>query len=356
MLADGTEMVRLEATTLDGPLVGKHLSREKFERCLPDGVCMADFVLAMDLAGTPQLGWWGDWRRPALGDMYLRPDLTTGVTDPDSRDTMSFLGTFTALDGDPLPVCPARCCEPRPTASPPPATRCAAPSRSSSSSWRNRSPRPADEGSEDSPRSADPDHKMLYLTQRSPEFVPLMRSAIRRLEQMGIGWEAFNDEAAPGQFELNLAPSRPGDGGGLDGAGQAGSARRGVEHGVRSRSWPGRSRSTAAACTCTCRCGATAHPCSPKTAKRCATGSAERWSRWRGRRRSVSPTINSFRRQVDFAAVPTTPTWGEDNKGAAVRDDHPTRCVGPRRASVGGRRRQPLPRARHAILAGGLAG
>ena len=32
MLADGTEMVRLEATTLDGPLVGKHLSREKFER------------------------------------------------------------------------------------------------------------------------------------------------------------------------------------------------------------------------------------------------------------------------------------------------------------------------------------
>ena len=97
MLADGTEMVRLEATTLDGPLVGKHLSREKFERCLPDGVCMADFVLAMDLAGTPQLGWWGDWRRPALGDMYLRPDLSTGVTDPDWPDTMSFLGSFTDL-------------------------------------------------------------------------------------------------------------------------------------------------------------------------------------------------------------------------------------------------------------------
>ena len=101
MLADGTEMVRLEATTLDGPLVGKYLSREKFERCLPEGVCMADFVLAMDLAGTPTAragGATGAGRR--LGDMYLRPDLSTGVTDPDWPDTMSFLGSFTDLDGD----------------------------------------------------------------------------------------------------------------------------------------------------------------------------------------------------------------------------------------------------------------
>ena len=156
MLADGTEMVRLEATTLDGPLVGKHLSREKFERCLPDGVCMADFVLAMDLAGTPQLGWWGDWRRPALGDMYLRPDLSTGVTDPDWPDTISFLGSFTDLDGDPLPVCPRSLLRAQTDRLAPPATRCAAPSRSSSSSWRNRSPRPGDEGSEGSPARRRP--------------------------------------------------------------------------------------------------------------------------------------------------------------------------------------------------------
>ncbi len=50
---------------------------------------------------------------------------------------------------------------------------------------------------------------MLYLTQRSPEYLPLMRSTTRRLEQMGIRWEAFNDEAAPGQLELNLAPTDP---------------------------------------------------------------------------------------------------------------------------------------------------
>jgi hypothetical protein len=92
MTPEGPAMVCVEATTLDGPLVGKFVAPSKFERCLPDGVCMADFVLAMDLAGTPQLGWWGEWRRPALGDMYVRPDLSTGVADPDaacSPDAMS---------------------------------------------------------------------------------------------------------------------------------------------------------------------------------------------------------------------------------------------------------------------------
>ncbi len=54
-----------------------------------------------------------------------------------------------------------------------------------------------------------PATKMAYLTQRSPEFLPILRSATDRLEAMGIPWEAFNDEAAPGQFELNLAPADP---------------------------------------------------------------------------------------------------------------------------------------------------
>ncbi len=98
MITDATAMVRVEGTSIDGPLVGKYLSREKFEHCLPDGICLADFVLAMDLAGTPQLGWWGDWRQPALGDMYLRPDLSTAVTEPDAPDIVSYLGSFTDLE------------------------------------------------------------------------------------------------------------------------------------------------------------------------------------------------------------------------------------------------------------------
>ncbi|MBD3645904.1 MAG: glutamine synthetase, partial [Pseudomonadales bacterium] len=33
----------------------------------------------------------------------------------------------------------------------------------------------------------------------------------------------------------------------------------------------------------------------------------------------LCPTINSYRRMIDFAAVPVTPTWGEENKSAAIR-------------------------------------
>jgi glutamine synthetase len=33
----------------------------------------------------------------------------------------------------------------------------------------------------------------------------------------------------------------------------------------------------------------------------------------------LSPTVNSYRRLVGWAAAPTTATWGEDNKSTAVR-------------------------------------
>ena len=66
------------------------------------------------------------------------------------------------------------------------------------------------------------------------------------------------------------------------------------------------------------------------------------------------PTINSFRRQVDFAAVPTTPTWGEDNKGAAVRTiTRPAASVREHRLAAADANPYLVLAA---ILAGGLAG
>src|SRR4051812_43564700 len=209
MVAEGIRMVRLEATSIDGPLVGKHLSRDRFERCLPEGVCLADFVLAMDLAGTPQLGWWGDWRQPALGDMYLRPDLGTEVADPDAADTVSILGSFTDLSGAPLPVCPRSLLQSQVArlATLGYEARCAFELEffvveESLADARQRGFRRL------TPLGGS-GHKIVYLTQRAPEYLPLMRGATRRLERMGIDWEAFNDEAAPGQFEVNLAPADP---------------------------------------------------------------------------------------------------------------------------------------------------
>ncbi|HZN14277.1 MAG TPA: glutamine synthetase family protein [Acidimicrobiales bacterium] len=311
-------MVRIEGTTLDGPLVGKHVSPEKFAQCLPEGVCLADFVLAMDLAGTPQLGWWGEWRQAALGDMYLRPDLTTETPVPDVPGVVSYLGTFAAVDGTPIPVCPRSLLQRQ-------QARLATLGYEAKTAFEleffvvEESLREAHEQKFKglTPLGGDA-HKMAYLTQRSSQFLPILRSATERLEAMGIPWEAFNDEAAPGQFELNLAPADP-----VTTADRTVRAKRALrdaayEHGhavtFMARPFPiygsglhlhlslWRDGSPAFAEGDLIR-----HWVAGSLAT--ATGATSIYT----------PTINSFRRQVDFAAVPTTPTWGEENKGAAFR-------------------------------------
>ena len=319
MITDATAMVRLEATSIDGPLVGKYLSREKFEHCLPDGICLADFVLAMDLAGTPQLGWWGDWRQPALGDMYLRPDLSTAVAEPDAPDIVSYLGSFTDLDGTPLPVCPRSLLHTQ-------TQRMAALGFEAKCAFELEF-FVVEESIEVARRRGfrgltplgGHGHKMLYLTQRSPEYLPLMRSATRRLEQMGIRWEAFNDEAAPGQLELNLAPTDP-----LTAADWTVRAKRALrdaafEHGhavtFMARPFPVYGSGLHLHISLW-RDGAPAFADGGDTLRHWIGGSLASIN---GAMSICAPTINSFRRQVEFAAVPTTPTWGEDNKGAALR-------------------------------------
>jgi glutamine synthetase len=312
-------MVRPAATSIDGPLVGKYLSREKFEHCLPAGICLADFVLAMDLAGTPQLGWWGDWRQPALGDMYLRPDLSTAVAEPDAPDVVSYLGSFTDLAGHPLPVCPRSLLRAQ-------VERLAALGFEAKCAFELEF-FVVEESIEVARRRGfrgltplgGHGHKMLYLTQRSPEYLPLMRSATRRLEQMGIRWEAFNDEAAPGQLELNLAPTDP-----LTAADWTVRAKRALrdaafEHGravtFMARPFPVYGSGLHLHISLW-RDGTPAFADGGDALRHWIGGSLASIN---GAMSICAPTINSFRRQVEFAAVPTTPTWGEDNKGAALR-------------------------------------
>jgi glutamine synthetase len=319
MLPEGTRMVRIEASSIDGPLVGKFVSPEKFEHCLPDGVSLADFVLAMDLAGTPQLGWWGDWRQPALGDMLLRPDVSTGVAEPGLVGTVGFLGSFTDLDGTPLPVCPRSVL----------ATQVA---RLAALGYEARCAFEleffiVEESIADARQRGftgltplgGHGHKMLYLTQRAPEYLPLMSAGVRRLEQMGIVWEAFNDEAAPGQFEVNLAPVDP-----VTAADWTVRAKRAVreaahEHGhtatFMARPFPVYGSGLHLHLSLW-RDGASVFDTDENALRLWVGGSLATIS---GAMSICAPTINSYRRQVDFAAVPTTPTWGEDNKGAAVR-------------------------------------
>ena len=71
--------VKTEGISIDGLVIGKHLSTRKFISSLPLGNAITEFVLGYDIGGTPFLVWWDDWRREALGDFHQRPDLSTLV-------------------------------------------------------------------------------------------------------------------------------------------------------------------------------------------------------------------------------------------------------------------------------------
>src|SRR5207249_10394346 len=82
--AHAVSTVRTEGVTLDGVVIGKQVSRQKFERAVAaDGVAINELVAyGLDLAETPYVGWWGDWRHPEFGDILQRPDPSTLVLLP----------------------------------------------------------------------------------------------------------------------------------------------------------------------------------------------------------------------------------------------------------------------------------
>jgi glutamine synthetase len=232
---------------------------------------------------------------------------------------MSFLATFVHLDGTPLPVCPRTLLQVQQDrlAASGLAAKCAFELEffvveESLGEARSR-------GFARTTPLGGHAHKMLYLTQRSPEFVPVLRSATRRLEQMGIPWEAFNDESAPGQFELNLPPADP-----LTAADRTVRAKRALREAAFEH---GRAVTFMARPFPVYGSGLHLHLSLWRDDAPVFAAGNDALRHWVGGSLATSagalsicaPTINSFRRQVEFAAVPTTPTWGEDNKGAAVR-------------------------------------
>ena len=78
------EVIRTQATNLDGVVLGKHLKREKFLNSLPEGHTVADVALALDLDGVPYTTLWHPYRHSVMGDVLLRPCLL--YTSPSPRD------------------------------------------------------------------------------------------------------------------------------------------------------------------------------------------------------------------------------------------------------------------------------
>ncbi len=355
----GIEWVRTEAVSIDGLVIGKHLHRSKFLGALPLGNAITELVFGYDLGGTPYLAWWDEWRRDALGDFHQQPDLGTLVVCPDRPATAQVMCNTVALDGAPLPPCPRSLLG-------------SVVERLATHGMESKAAFEIEAMVFREPVRAARAHKyrgltpmshptaLGYLHYNSFEQLEFVDEVLRRVVALGIPVEGWHDEAAPGQFEINMLPSDPitacdrvvrvkqvmrqvaleqgctvtfmakandeyGNGLHVHHSLSRGDeplfyAPDGHDLSATSRQWIGGLMATMPAATS-----------------------------------MLCPTINSFRRMVGFAAAPTVASWAEDNKSTALR----VLSRAPKSARIehrvaGGDANPYLVLA--AILAGGIAG
>lgn len=204
--ANDITAVRVEGTNLDGSFIGKVVSPARFLAALDSGITFSDVAFGLDLGNTPVFGFALPAWRGELGDILLRPDLDTLVRW--QPGLAAVIGDFHTSDGEPLPVCPrgaARRQRDRLRAKgfeTVVAVEMEATVFSTSiedartAGYRGLVPLGGTAGS-------------LFHLAKTPDWYGYLLAVTRRLDELGIAWEAFNDEAAWGQVELNLAPADP---------------------------------------------------------------------------------------------------------------------------------------------------
>jgi glutamine synthetase len=322
--ANSITSVRTEAPSLDGLVLGKHLSRAKFERSLPLGPAVSDLVFAWDLGGSPQLGWWADFRADVLGDIHQQPDLSTLVANPDRPGMASVLADHVSIDGTPLPVCPrvvlGNAVEQLATRGFEALTACELEFMVFSESY--------DVARRKRYRELTPigtPNPVGYTTHNAHYLTGFMDEVVRRLEGLAIPWEAWSDEASPGQVEVNFEPADP-----IATADRVLRTKQVIKEVAIDRSV---SATFMAKPTTEYGNGMHIHHSLRRNGQAAFFDgdAADRRSptmrHWIGGLVAtmpaavsvLAPTVNSYRRMTGFAAAPTTPTWAEENKSTGLR-------------------------------------
>jgi glutamine synthetase len=311
--------VRLEATNHEGSLLGKNVSPAKFEAGKESGFAFADILFAIDLNNEIVLGdAFPEWRGN-LYDIQMVPDLTTLVEWKPGVDAV--IGDYWLNDGRPVPICPRNIVKglvARLAAHGYDATAAVeieatlfeeSVQEARSKGYRDLTPLGGSTGA-------------TYHLARSSDWVAYMESVVDRLDQVGICWEAWTDEAAPGQTELNIAPTDPIRLG--DSWARTRQVMREVAHEL------GHTVSFMAKPTAGFGQGAHINISlqsdgvnrffdedGPSELMTYAVGGL--LATMAGATSVVMPQITSYRRLVDLTGPPTTISWGVNNKTAAVR-------------------------------------
>ncbi|MEU3657379.1 glutamine synthetase family protein [Streptomyces sp. NPDC032161] len=323
--ADSTRVVRAQTVTLDGVLVGKHLSPKKFLSGAESGWGFADIALAVDLANSAQLGFdFGDWRGE-MRDVILRPDLGTIAPDASLPGLASVMCDLVDRTGAPLPVCSR-------------STLKRVIGQLAEMGYTGKAAVEIEatvfEESIDQARAQGfkglrplgGTHGGIYLLSRSRDFTTLLDAMAARMDEAGIPWEGWADESAHGQIEINLPPTDILTAADLYVRTKQLMREVAYEHGrtvtFMARWSPDQYGQGAHINLSIQRDGDNAFydpasPGRPSETMRHFIGGVLRTLP--AASSFQYPTVNSYRRIVEFDGPPTTATWGVDNKSTAVR-------------------------------------
>ena len=320
--ANDIRWVKTEGVSLDGLVIGKHIGTPKFTKCLPRGNAITELVLGYDLAGTPYLAWWDEWRADALGDIYQQPDLTTLVVAPDRPRTANVICDFVDADGNAIPSCPRSVLKRVLTQ----LTDHGFAAKAAFEIEAMLFAEPIETARRRHFQGLTPmstDVPIGYLHHNSRQQLAYLDVVLARLEALGIPVEGWHDEAAPAQFEINLDPTDPVTA---------------SDHVVRAKQVmrevameQGRTVTFMAKPSAEYGNGLHVHHSLTRDGEPvfyAPDGAMSDTTRhWLGGLMAsagsttsfLCPTINSYRRLVGFAAAPTVASWGEDNKSASLR-------------------------------------
>ncbi len=319
------QLVRTHATTLDGPAVGKYLRRASFEKALPDGHGLSYIALAADLSGMPHFNFWHKFQEPGLGDILLRPDLSTLAQDGKEPSLSHCICDFTLIDGGEISLCPRTMLRKI-------TEKIASVGYGIKAAFElefflyKTSFAEARKGGYKNlePIGATRLHN-IYLLKNAYHARPFMEEVTKQLDRQGIEWESWNDEGGAGQVELNFPPTDP----------------------VRAADVVSRARQTIYEIALDMNMAVTfmAQPSSDISnglhihhSLQAENGEAAFYDSAQGGRSALllhwiagivatmpgaasylCPSINSWRRLKEFSATPVTASWGEENKTAALR-------------------------------------
>jgi glutamine synthetase len=320
-----TSSVRLLATNHDGLALGKYVAAPKFASSARKGFTFADTCFGVDPGGEVALGWdWGGWRGEVT-DIKLVPDPETLVADPELPGLASVICDFTDVDGEALPACYrsllgeliGRLAELGLAATVAPEVEFMV------------FEEPIEVARAQGYRRLTPlggNTRVTYLMSRSSEVTQFMDAVVRRLEKLGIAWESWSNETAPGQAEINLAPADPLVTGDAvtrtklalrEVASAMGRSVTFMAMGIDEHLGGGMHLNLSVQ-----RDGRNAFYSDSEDGNR-----SELMRRWVGgilatlpaAMSFLTPNVNSYRRLVELTGPPMTVTWGEDNKSAALR-------------------------------------